>query len=175
MRRSRKNRPAGSQLTRTCWCKQSKVGQLACAHDCWRFCACFEGSCPVHRLGAFVAEHADDTALFSGICAGVALQTLRRILGALDVKDNWSYRTHDLRRGHALDLQRSGLAVHCMSCRASPSLGVAGAPLYEILAAGEWSSPAFLQYLDFWKLEASPRKVCDQVGQPPRVLTRQMS
>ena len=161
VRRSRKNRPAGSQLTRTCWCKQSKVGQLACAHDCWRFCACFEGSCPVHRLGAFVAEHADDTALFSGICAGVALQTLRRILGALDVKDNWSYRTHDLRRGHALDLQRSGLAVHCMSCRASQSLGVAGAPLYEILAAGEWSSPAFLQYLDFWKLEASPRRVCE--------------
>ena len=33
----------------------------------------------------------------------------------------------------------------------------AGAPLYEILAAGEWSSPAFLQYLDCWRLEVGSR------------------
>ena len=46
-----------------------------------------------------------------------------------------SYRTHDLRRGHAKDLQ------------------VNGATLYEILAAGEWRSPAFLSYLDLAELE----------------------
>ena len=30
---------------------------------------------------------------------------------------------------------------------------VQGAPLYEILAAGEWRSPAFLDYLDLHSLE----------------------
>jgi len=29
-----------------------------------------------------------------------------------------------------------------------------GAPLWEILAAGEWSSPAFLSYLDLHRLDA---------------------
>ena len=47
------------------------------------------------------------------------------------------YRTHDMRRGHALDLQ------------------LAGKPLYEILQAGEWRSPAFLAYLDKYTLEAA--------------------
>ena len=50
--------------------------------------------------------------------------------------DNASlYRCHDLRRGHAKDLQESG------------------APLWVILEAGEWKSPAFLEYLDIHKLE----------------------
>jgi hypothetical protein len=30
---------------------------------------------------------------------------------------------------------------------------VRGAPLYVILAAGEWASPAFLSYLDIHRLE----------------------
>ena len=30
---------------------------------------------------------------------------------------------------------------------------VSGAPLWEILAAGEWRSPAFLTYLDMHQLE----------------------
>ena len=29
-----------------------------------------------------------------------------------------------------------------------------GAPLYQLLAAGEFSSPAFLEYMDLHKLEA---------------------
>jgi len=29
----------------------------------------------------------------------------------------------------------------------------AGAPLWKILAAGEWRSPAFMQYLDIHKIE----------------------
>ena len=45
------------------------------------------------------------------------------------------YRLHDFRRGHARDLLRRGK------------------PLYEILRAGEWSSPAFLAYLDRAELE----------------------
>ena len=31
----------------------------------------------------------------------------------------------------------------------------AGSPLWEILAAGEWSSPAFLKYMDIHQLEAN--------------------
>ena len=30
---------------------------------------------------------------------------------------------------------------------------LSGAPLYVILAAGEWSSPAFLEYMDVHRLE----------------------
>ena len=45
------------------------------------------------------------------------------------------YRTHDLRRGHARDLQKNG------------------ASLAEILEAGQWCSPAFLAYLDKDQLE----------------------
>ena len=72
---------------------------------------------------------------FAGINAGSALAMLRSLLGWLDVPDAGAYRTHDLRRGHAKDLQ------------------VSGAGLAEILAAGQWRSPAFLQYLDIEKLE----------------------
>ena len=37
--------------------------------------------------------------------------------------------------------------------RVSPLYPFARAPLYQILAAGEWRSPAFLQYLDIHQLE----------------------
>ena len=60
---------------------------------------------------------------------------LRRVLGILGVDQAEIYRCHDIRRGHALDLQ------------------LAGSPLHEILAAGEWRSPAFLQYMDRHALE----------------------
>ena len=53
----------------------------------------------------------------------------------LQVPDAGLYRTHDFRRGHARDLQ------------------LGGATLGEILAAGQWSSPAFLKYLDMMQLE----------------------
>ena len=46
-----------------------------------------------------------------------------------------AYRIHDLRRGHARDLQQYGASLH------------------EILEAGEWRSPAFLKYLDVSSLE----------------------
>ena len=53
----------------------------------------------------------------------------------LDIEGAKSYRTHDLRRGHAEDLE------------------MGGASLFEILSAGEWRSPAFLTYLDLHELE----------------------
>ena len=41
---------------------------------------------------------------------------------------------------------RSSCALYPVTCRE-------GASLYEILKAGEWSSPAFLSYLDLHELE----------------------
>ena len=70
------------------------------------------------------------TMLFKGKTSAVALSELRRMLEILGTPKAREYRCHDLRRGHALDLQ------------------LRGAPLHEILAAGEWRSPAFLEYLD---------------------------
>ena len=113
----RKNKQCGSRLVRTCWCKECPV------------------TCPVHALGPWIAAAAPGTALFAGISPAAAIRTLRSMLADLDVKQAGLYRTHDLRRGHALDLQSSG------------------APLLEILNAGEWSSPAVLKYLDLHKLD----------------------
>ena len=56
-------------------------------------------------------------------------------MGLLRIEGAEMYRLHDFRRGHARDLQASG------------------ANLATILAAGEWRSPAFLQYLDKEELE----------------------
>ena len=64
------------------------------------------------------------------------LGILRELLAIIQVPEADQFRCHDLRRGHARDLQAQG------------------ASLYEILQAGEWRSPAFLKYLDLEELEA---------------------
>ena len=66
-----------------------------------------------------------------------ALKSLRGMLRRLAVPDCASYRTHDIRRGHTLDLQENG------------------ASLAEILRAGRWKSPTFLEDLDLESLEKS--------------------
>ena len=86
-------------------------------------------------LGALVSAGADGTQPFAGITPAAALRVLRMALVGLGVDQAGSYRCHDFRRGHALDLQ------------------VSGAPLWQILAAGEWRSPAFMEYLDIHRLE----------------------
>ena len=48
---------------------------------------------------------------FAGITPGAALRAIRRMLEGIGVKDAAAYRCHDLRRGHALDLQLSGRFV----------------------------------------------------------------
>ena len=113
----RKNKENGSRLVRTCWCKECP------------------NTCPVHVLGKYVSDAAPGAVLFAGISPANTLDTLRRMLAVLKVEQAELYRTHDLRRGHALDLQCSG------------------APLWQILEAGEWSSPAFLKYLDLHRLD----------------------
>ena len=63
------------------------------------------------------------------------LSSLRLLLKEIGVDKAASDGTHDLRRGHALDLQ------------------LAGAPVFAILEAGGWRSPAFLKYLDLHQLD----------------------
>ena len=86
----RKNKPGGSQLLRGCWCTQCKI------------------TCPVHVLGPWLNATAAGELLFPGVTAASALRTLRAILMKLSIPDAGEYRTHDLRRGHAKDLQLSG-------------------------------------------------------------------
>ena len=115
--RRRKNKPSGSRLIRRCWCSE-------CQH-----------TCPVHVLGPLLQGQECGQRFFEGITAASALTGLRHMLVAIGVGQAQAYRTHDLRRGHALDLQCSG------------------APLWEILQAGEWTSPAFMKYLDLHRLD----------------------
>ena len=89
----RKNKPTGSRLVRNCWCK-----------ECPR-------TCPVHVVGAYLREFRPGEALFHGISAQDALMKLRVMLAAINVQKPEKYRCHDIRRGHALDLQRSGRVV----------------------------------------------------------------
>ena len=72
---------------------------------------------------------------FKHLTATAALRELRHLLGLIGVKEAGRHRTHDIRRGHAKDMQLNG------------------ATLYQILKAGEWSSPAFLKYMDMVELE----------------------
>ena len=95
----------------------------------------YQATCPIDSLGAEISKHPEGTALFAGISPADALHTLRFLLKKMGVQKAREYRTHDLRRGHAVDLQLSK------------------APLFEILEAGEWKSPAFLQCLDLHRLE----------------------
>ena len=92
-------------------------------------------TCPVHALGAYLDKCPVGHKLFEGITPAKATRALRVLLKLAQVKDFATYRLHDLRRGHALDLQLSG------------------APLAEILAAGEWRSPAFMKYLNMHQLK----------------------
>ena len=86
-------------------------------------------------LGPFFLSFAPGARPFSGFTGSSALHLLRELLANLGVTNASRYRTHDLRRGHARDLQANG------------------STLREILNAGDWRSPAFLTYLDVNQLE----------------------
>jgi hypothetical protein len=108
---------------------------IACVshRPCW--CKKCPVTCPVHVLGAYMAGLPVGTQPFVGITPAAANKGLRSLLLCLDVPRAADYRCHDLRRGHAEDLRRGG------------------ATLGEILRAGDWRSPAFLQYLSAEQLE----------------------
>ena len=55
-----------------------------------------------------VSESQEGTQLFAGITASHAAVNLQVMLKNIGVEESYLYRTHDLRRGHARDLQLSG-------------------------------------------------------------------
>ena len=113
----RKNRDGGSILHRRCWCSHCRL------------------TCPVHALGQFLRQCGPGSAPFACFGPSGVLSALRSWLRVLNIENATQYRTHDIRRGHARDLQ------------------AAGSSLSEILKAGEWRSAAFLSYLDRDDLE----------------------
>ena len=86
-------------------------------------------------LGAYLGKCPVGHKLFVGSTPAKATRALRVLLKLARVKSFEAYRLHDLRRGHALDLQMSG------------------ASLAEILVAGEWRSSAFTKYLNMHQLK----------------------
>ena len=65
-----------------------------------------------------------------------------------------AYGTHDFRRGHAkARLSVSQVSLSTYEQLAYQDLQQSGAPLAEVLAAGEWRSRAVLKYLDMQELE----------------------
>jgi len=87
--RKRKNKPQGSRLARSCWCSECTT------------------TCPLRVIGKFMSEQ-PGLPLFPGITAHSALVALRMCLLALATPSAADCGTHDLRRGHTLDLQCSG-------------------------------------------------------------------
>ena len=65
-------------------------------------------TCPVHILGPVMDGASQGDKLFGEVSAASALGILRSALAMLQVPEAESYRTHDLRRGHAQDLVESG-------------------------------------------------------------------
>jgi hypothetical protein len=113
----RKNMPQGSVIRRSCWCRQCKR------------------SCPVHVLWNFLDPLPVGATPFANLSGHVANKLLKECCAKLRVPHAAEVVCHDLRRGHAKDLQQ------------------AGASLREILDAGQWRSPRFLKYLDMDSLE----------------------
>ena len=98
------------------------------ARECW--CKQCTKTCPVHILWKFFEQLPIGCAPFYEITGCYANQVLRACCGALKVKQAELFRCHDFRRGHSEDMRN------------------AGATLKEILGAGQWRSPRFLEYLD---------------------------
>ena len=88
---SRKNRPKGSRLERGCWCSECK------------------DTCPLHVLGPYFAKFPVGARVFGEFNRNNALKKLREVMAGLNAPKASEYRTHDFRRGHAKDLQVSGM------------------------------------------------------------------
>ena len=113
--------------------RKNKLWPSQQVRACW--CRSCTLTCPVHVLGAYMRALPAGTQPFAHIRASQALLALRELLAELHIPNAGVFRTHDFRRGHAEDLRRGG------------------SRLYEILAAGDWKSGAFLAYLDRVSLE----------------------
>ena len=88
----------------------------------------------MHVLAPFLLTGGPGSAPFIDFSAKTATDDLREILDILQIPGAQNYRPHDLRRGHARDLQSSGVS------------------LAEFTAAGQWA-PAWTRYADMDVLE----------------------
>ena len=106
---ARKNRPTGSKLVRSCWCAESKARFSVLPQSMFivKIEFCDQLTCPRHVLGE-LCQNQKEALPFRSITAANALKVLRVMLGLVGVTDPEKYRTHDLRRGHAKDLQLAG-------------------------------------------------------------------
>ena len=91
--------------------------------------------CALRLLKPLMESAEPGTVMFKLISPDDAVKKLRQLLSAVGVRDARLYRPRDFRRGHAEDLRSEG------------------APLWKILAAGEWRSAAFQAYLGLHKLD----------------------
>ena len=92
--------------------------------------------CAVHELwDKFLGNLPDGARPWHGVSPGFARTRLRRVLQVLAVPDHDLYGTHDLRRGHAEDVRKSGCT------------------LAQIMRAGQWKSGAFMTYLNELELD----------------------
>ena len=103
---------------------------IGCAYQVFCFTLC---ETLVHLLEPLLESAETGTAIFKLISPDDAVKKLRQLLSAVGVRDARLSRPHDLRRGHSEDLR------------------LEGAPLWKILAAGEWRSAAFQAYLGLHK------------------------
>lgn len=149
--RTRKNKLVESKLVRKCWCTVSpstcpvhKVMQHCESMLYSRFC--------LWQLGRLCAQIKTGTQPFRQITAASARRVLREMLGELRVKSAALYDTHDLRRGHALDLQQASTR-HIVCSSDSAFTLHAGVPLNDLLRAGGWKRPPFLRYLKIEDLD----------------------
>ena len=106
-----------------------------------RRCTCDKSKllCPVHVLGVWLAQFAgtaDGCAPFSKFSAGFANSELKRRVAIAGCQGAQQYTLHAFRRGHAQDIAENG------------------GDLQYILSAGQWSSKAFLDYLNKVKLDS---------------------
>ena len=115
---SRKNKTTPTEMKRTCWCKFCQV------------------TCPVHALGEYLRSTPRGESVFPHVSDRSANRDMRKLLEAVGVIDAENYSTHDLRRGHTLDMAESGCS------------------LAEILEAGGWCSKRFAVYINVETLES---------------------
>jgi hypothetical protein len=124
---------SGNELMLRLAKRKNRVHGLLLRRACT--CPANRWMCPVHVLGAWLSGQPSGARAFAHLSAGTARANLRRHIALLQVPKAEAHGLHDFRRCHAQDLAD------------------AGGELKVILEAGEWSSPAFLKYLDVAQLE----------------------
>ena len=133
----RKNKPHGAYLERACWCDE-------CAD-----------TCPLHKLAPFLSNAGSvGRQPFAHMTPRLVTERLRARLGKLNIANPNAYRLHDFRRGHARDLQAKGANLReILNAGVRSVISKCFARVFN--AAGQWSSAAFMKYLDQGDLETN--------------------